>query len=132
MPPRPPTHYYELACSGKALLAPFEGRSGFLTPSGVVSRSGFLIDNMEANHFLPLALRQAALVRDCSDGPSSHRISRWAHQLNRVPGFCYLKLFKRDWYVPVIATLGPYPEAADVACLSLFFRKTGQWGIYYS
>src|SRR5258708_7462152 len=124
-------HYSALACSGKALLAPFGARSALRTPSGVVTRSGLLLDSMEANHFLPLALRRASLVRDCPDAPSARRISRWAHQLNRVPGFCYLKLFKRDWYVPAIATLGPYPEAADVACLSQFFRA-GQWGIYYS
>src|SRR5260370_11480974 len=131
MPHRLPAYYYDLACSGKALLAPFEGRPAIRTPSGVVTRSGLLLDTMEANHFLPLALRRASLVRDCPDAPSARRISRWAHQLNPVPGFCYLKLFKRDWDVPAIATLGPYPEAADVACLSQFFRA-GQWGIYYS
>src|SRR5258708_21124479 len=131
MPHRLPAYYYGLACSGKALLAPFEGRSAIRTPSGVITRSGLLLDSMEANHFLPLALRCASLVRDCPDGPSARRISRWAHQLNHVPSFCYLKLFKRDWYVPAIATLGPYLDAADVARLSQFFRD-GQWGIYFS
>src|SRR5258707_2746414 len=132
MPHRLPAYYYDLACTAKPLLAPFGSCSALRTPSGVITHSGLLIDSMEANHFLPLALRHATLVQDCSDGPSSRRVSRWAHQLNRVPGFCYLKLFKRDWYVPAIATLGPYPEAADVARLSLFFRENGQWGIYYS
>src|SRR5258708_20485305 len=122
MPHRLPAYYYGLACSGKALLAPFEGRSAIRTPSGVITRSGLLLDSMEANHFLPLALRCASLVRDCPDSSSARRISRWAHQLNRVPGFCYLKLFKRDWYVPAIATLGPSLEAADAARLPPFFR----------
>src|SRR5260370_2559131 len=111
MPHRLPAHYYELACAGKALLAPFEGRSALRTPSGVITRSGFLLDSMEANHFLPLALRCATLVQDCPDGPSARRISRWAHQLNRVPGFCYLKLCNSDCYFPAIPTLAPYPEA---------------------
>src|SRR5260221_3281568 len=131
MPHRLPAHFYELACAGKALLAPQKGRSALRTPSGVVTRSGLLLDSMEANHFLPLALRRATIVRDCSDGPSTCHVSHWAHQLNRVPGFCYLKLFKQEWYVPAVATLGPYPDAADVACLSQFVRD-GQWGIYYS
>src|SRR5258708_21398909 len=131
MPHRLPTHYYELACAGKSLLAPFEGRSAIRTPSGVVTRSGLLLDSMEANHFLPLALRRASLVRDCPDGPSTHRISRCAHQLNRVPGFCYLKLFKWDWYVPAIATLTPYPEAARIARPSRVFRSC-QRALFFS
>src|SRR5258707_5713280 len=120
MPLHLPASYYDLPCAAKPLLAPFGGRSALRTPSGIITRSGLLIDSMEANHFLPLALHHASLVRDCPDGPSARRISCWAHQLNRVPGFFYLKLFKRDWYVPAIATLSSYPEAADVARLSQF------------
>src|SRR5258708_5416579 len=131
MPHRLPAHYYVLACSGKALLAPFEGCSAIRTPSGVITCSGLLLDSMEANHFLPLALRRASLVRDCPDSSSARRISCWAHQLNCVPGFCYLKLFKRDWYVPAIATLDPYPEAANVPPRPQLFRP-GHWGIFSS
>src|SRR5258708_31921474 len=107
MPHRLPAHYYELACAAKALLAPLGGRAALRTPSRVITRSGLLLESMEANHFLPLALRRASLVQDCPDGALSCRISCSAHQLNCVPSFCYLKLFRHYCYVPALPTLGP-------------------------
>src|SRR5258708_30735793 len=121
MPHRLPASYYELACSGKALLVPLGGRTTLRTPSGVTTRSGLLYDSMMANHFLPLALSKCAYIAS-PDTPCC-RVRNWAHSLARVPGFCYLKLFRWDWIVPAISTLSPYPDTADVARLSHFFYE---------
>ena len=40
-----------------------------------------------------------------------------------VPGFCYARLFADEWFYPAIATLGPYPLAADVVRLSIYFSQ---------
>lgn len=74
---------------------------------------------MEATTTLPISI--AALAW------SSMGWVRRGHcqqRIYRVPGFCYSWLFANEWMVPAVCVLGPYPDAADVACLSGYFCAT--------
>ena len=47
-----------------------------------------------------------------------------------VPGYCYTCLFTDEWFFLAIATLGPYPLAADMAHLSAYFSQATSSGAF--
>ena len=118
MPRCLPTNLYELSCIGRDALACLPPPSRTLLDAGL-TRVSFLHAQMEAAATLPISVSALAWS---SMGWVQHR--RCCQKVFRVAGFCYSWLFADEWMVPAVCTLGPYPNAKDVAHLSGFFRAT--------
>ena len=113
--PRLPSRLYGMAVIARNALASLcidadSIRRGF-------TRSGFLFTSMRSIAALPFASRRAEFLVSTS----AKTRYRYIRGLSRVPGFCYLKLFRPEWVIPALCTLGPYPASSDVATLGFFF-----------
>ena len=88
-----------------------------------ITRFMFLDDKINAMALDPF------IATHCPTGLSAqcHHIH---HRVFTVPGFCYACLFDDEWFFLAIATLGPYPLAANVACLSIYFSWAASQGIF--
>ena len=118
MPRRLPADLYELSCIGKEALARLPPPSRALLDAGL-TRVSFLHAQMEAAATLPISVSALAWS---SMGWVQRR--RYRQRIFRVTGFCYSRLFADEWMIPAVCTLGPFPDAKDVARLSGFFRAT--------
>ena len=116
MPRCLPPDLYELSCIGRDALAALPPPSRALLDAGLM-RVSFLHLQMEAAATLPIST--AALAWSSMGWVKR---SRCRQRLHRVPGFCYSRVFANEWMVPAICVLGAYPDPADVARLSGFFR----------
>jgi hypothetical protein len=103
-----PASILALAQSAKAWMSDL-GAS--LCKPNITTRAGSLYDRME--HFAYLAMPR-------KKGKTNNYKAR--ARIFNVPGYCYARLFTEQWIVPAVATLGPYPSAADVLRLAPYFR----------
>lgn len=113
MTPKLPALLYELSTIGRNALA--NVHIGPKQHAASLTRSGFLFEQMESASTLGLFEELAPAY------PLRQNIDIWCKRLKTIKGFCYLKLFDAQWVFPTLCTLGAYPAAADVACLSLYF-----------
>ena len=118
MPRCLPADLYKLSCIGRDALTSLPPPSHALLDAGLTCVS-FLHAQMEAAATLPVSVSALAWS---SVGWVQRR--RYRQRIFHVAGFCYSQLFADEWMVPAVCTLGPYPDARDVARLSSFFRAT--------
>ena len=118
MPRCLPADLYELSCIGRDALASLPPPSRALLDAGLTHVS-FLHAQMEAAATLPASVSALAWS---SMGWVQRR--RHRQRIFHVAGFCYSRLFADEWMIPAVCTLGPYPDAKDVARLSGFFRAS--------
>ena len=118
MPRCLPSDLYELSCIGRDALAAIPPPSRALLDAGL-TRVSFLPAQMEAAATLPISISALAW-----SSMSWVRRGCCRQRLYRIPGYCYSRLFANEWMVPAICVLGAYPDPADVARLSSYFRGT--------
>lgn len=122
-----PHLYYALSQVGKAELDALS-----LGPEHYalgLTRSGFLFAQMETASTLGTS------VYTVDQLPFRRSRAAWRRNLAPASGFCYLKLFQYEWVVPALCVLGAFPDAADVAKLSPYFRSDrslSSWGVFVS
>ena len=115
-----PNHLYSAGLIGHdALMSVLAGSPLDISSS---RRSSFLDDQMKATATLPHSVYQAGVITSVSAAQRYQYIRRLAI----VPGFCYVRLFKPEWVIPALYTLGPFPLNIDVAALKPYFHAEGK------